>query len=387
MNDITVIAGSRWENTFGTDHRLALALAAQHSVLWVDPPVPWAGPAEVDRPPARAKHNLDAIAPGILRLRVLVPPGPYRVGLRIWAGHLMQQGMRQALQDTGARPVVTLSLSPTLRLPVPDCGVRVLHVTDDWLAGAALMGLSRRYIAGILRRNFLAADIVTAVTPPLVSMLQDMNPRARVELLPNGCDIEKCSPVTPAQSRTPAVALMGQLNERLDFDLLGKIADTGIPIHVIGPRRDHDVVTARLLSGFLARPNVTWFGEVPVTEVSRLLRRATVGITPYLSSDFNRASFPLKTLEYLAAGLPVVATDSPAVRWLDTGLIRIGRTTEEFVSLTVQHARWPVSEEQRRQNQAFARLHSWSARAAHLMKLTAPFASSKEISMLGGIGE
>jgi teichuronic acid biosynthesis glycosyltransferase TuaH len=250
-----------------------------------------------------------------------------------------------------------------------------------------LMGLSRRYIAGILRRNFLEADIVTAVTPHLVSTLHDMNPRVHIELLPNGCDIEKSSPVTPTQSRWPAVALMGQLNERLDFDLLGKIADTGVAMHVIGPRRDRDAVTAGRLSRFLARQNVTWFGEVPPTEVSRLLRRATVGITPYLASDFNRASFPLKTLEYLAAGLPVVATDSPAVRWLDTGLIRIGRTAQEFVSLTVQLSRRPVSEEQCRQNQAFARLHSWGARAAQLMHLTATFASSEQISMVGGIGE
>jgi hypothetical protein len=36
-----------------------------------------------------------------------------------------------------------------------------------------------------------------------------------------------------------------------------------------------------------------------------------VGLTPYADTPFNQASFPLKTLEYLSAGLPVVSTDLP----------------------------------------------------------------------------
>ena len=31
-----------------------------------------------------------------------------------------------------------------------------------------------------------------------------------------------------------------------------------------------------------------------------------VGLTPYGDNEFNRASFPLKTLEYLSAGIAVV---------------------------------------------------------------------------------
>ena len=41
-----------------------------------------------------------------------------------------------------------------------------------------------------------------------------------------------------------------------------------------------------------------------------------VGITPYQNSPFNYALFPIKTLEYLSAGLLVVSTDLPGSRWL-----------------------------------------------------------------------
>ena len=58
-------------------------------------------------------------------------------------------------------------------------------------------------------------------------------------------------------------------------------------------------------------------------ELPSYLRVIDVGLTPYSQSDFNRASFPLKTLEYLAAGRPVVASDLPANRWLDTSHVSI----------------------------------------------------------------
>jgi teichuronic acid biosynthesis glycosyltransferase TuaH len=66
----------------------------------------------------------------------------------------------------------------------------------------------------------------------------------------------------------------------------------------------------------VARETVRWTGPVPADEVGRYLAGADVGLTPYRDTAFNRASFPLKTLDYLAAGLPVASTDLPASRWL-----------------------------------------------------------------------
>ena len=52
-----------------------------------------------------------------------------------------------------------------------------------------------------------------------------------------------------------------------------------------------------------------------------------IGITPYLDSPFNRASFPLKTLDYLSAGRPAVSTALPAARWLYDDLLGVGQGT------------------------------------------------------------
>jgi len=374
---VVLVAGSRWENTPGTDHRLALALAAHHDVLWVDPPVPCTG-SFLGQREWPMSYQVDSISEGIRRLRVVVPPGPFRPGLRRMASLLQQRAIRRVLSAANSRPVFTLLCSPTTRFPKNDAGVLIYHVTDDWIAGAELMGLSRRHVRRVMAYNLRRAHIVATVTPYLATKLQDFAPSVNVEVLPNGCEI-----ITSGQAaqgggndRRPAVALVGQLNERLDFELLDRITDAGLPLDIIGPRREHDHLTSLLLDKLLGRANVTWFGEVPSESVTKLLERATVGITPYKSDDdFNRASFPLKTLEYLSVGLPVVATDSPAVSWLDTQWIKVGRTHQQFVEFVVTAAYKQLGEDERSLIRAFARQHSWNARVKRLLQLADAAAS------------
>ena len=98
------------------------------------------------------------------------------------------------------------------------------------------------------------------------------------------------------------------------------------------------------------------------------LAHAQVGLVPYTNSEFNRASFPLKTLEYLAAGLPVVATDLPATRWLqaDQDLVRIADEPDSFVAAAVAAgAAQDVKAVAKRRS--FARAHSYEHRARDLL--------------------
>ena len=63
------------------------------------------------------------------------------------------------------------------------------------------------------------------------------------------------------------------------------------------------------VNGALPRSaNVHSVGAVPYDELPAHLQFGDVGIVPYRRGTFNDASCPLKVYEYLAAGLPVVAT-------------------------------------------------------------------------------
>jgi teichuronic acid biosynthesis glycosyltransferase TuaH len=123
--------------------------------------------------------------------------------------------------------------------------------------------------------------------------------------------------------------------------------------------------------------------------VSSYLSGVDVGITPYRDTPFNRASFPLKTLEYLGSGLPVVSSDLPTARWLRDDLasgensaeadqtLALARSGADFVAAirritATGHHTAPVSdnaslpirdEVSAARRVALAASHSWSRRA------------------------
>ena len=76
----------------------------------------------------------------------------------------------------------------------------------------------------------------------------------------------------------------------------------------VGPR--HFTFEMERIERLLEQPNVQWVGPKPFESLPTYLRAIDVGVTPYTDTAFNRGSFPLKTLEYLAAGRGVVARTS-----------------------------------------------------------------------------
>jgi teichuronic acid biosynthesis glycosyltransferase TuaH len=243
---------------------------------------------------------------------------------------------------------------------------RVLYGTDDWVAGARLMGHNPRWIAADERRLVAEVDLVVAISSVLGARWQAMG--ANVITVPNGVNTSPYAraagdPPTPLPRPLPrpVVGVIGNLSERIDIGLLEAVVAGGLSLLLVGPidPRWEPERLARLRK----RPAVVWIDRQPFEAIPGLLKQVDVGITPYRDSEFNRASFPLKTLEYLAAGLPVVSTDLPAVRWLETGLIRVASQPDAFVAevrAAAARARVPDEVAARRE---FAQRHSWASRA------------------------
>lgn len=366
---LVILAGSRWEDTRGTDHRLAEALSRKVRVLWVDPPVPLIGPASGGRPAAIPGYSVDQIQPNLARLRVTVPPAFTRPLMSAIASALVHRAIRSVARTQQTSPMATILLSPRDVFPQRNTGHRVLHVTDDWPAGARMMGLTRARVVRTLRRNMRCADSVTVVSPSLVDSLPSTPGSVVPVVLPNGCHLPETAQRDLPEKLKPRVGLIGQLNERLDMDLLDELAASGLPIEVIGPRRERQPQTVERLNRFLGAENVTWLGEMSEASLGDRLQTMSVGITPYADNDFNRASFPLKTMDYLAAGIAVVSTDLPAVRWLNSSLVSVGSTRQEFVDLVKMAHASPIGIEGRTERWSFARKHTWDARATQLLSL------------------
>jgi teichuronic acid biosynthesis glycosyltransferase TuaH len=151
------------------------------------------------------------------------------------------------------------------------------------------------------------------------------------------------------------------LTNRIDFAILDRIAARGRSLLLVGPRQN-SFATERI-DPLLRRPNVTWIGGRRYDELPSYLRIIDVGIVPYADSAFNRASFPLKTLEYLAAGRPVVTTPLPAIEWLNTDLISIAAGACAFADAVDDAITQGLGNDWTQQRREFARQHDWQIRA------------------------
>ena len=97
-----------------------------------------------------------------------------------------------------------------------------------------------------------------------------------------------------------------------------------------------------------------------------------MGLIPYNHSAFNEGSFPLKALEYLGAGRGVVATDLPAVRWLDSPDIVIEDEPGPFALAVRKALEAPGDSQVREERRMFARRHTWTVRAQEFSRVVGP---------------
>jgi glycosyltransferase involved in cell wall biosynthesis len=193
------------------------------------------------------------------------------------------------------------------------------RLTDDWAhlgsIPASLLSLHDDVIDGV--------DAVFVTSRRLAQKLRTRRPDT--VYLPNGvADIffegAQAEPPVLARFPRPRVVFVGALDAWVDFDTIAEVA-ARIPrasVLIFGPgepkRRAYPA-------------NAHFMGTYPYRDLPTLLRQCDVGIVPFLRNELTHAVSPLKLFEYLAAGLPTVATrldeieasDSPSVLCDDSG--------------------------------------------------------------------
>jgi glycosyltransferase involved in cell wall biosynthesis len=360
---VVICATTPWDGNRLLDRHVATQLSRYAPILYVDPPVSPVsrGGNSAER---RVRDRLEVVEPSIARLTPVVLPAKERPLVKQASLALTRRAMRRAVSALGSPPVRAV-IVPSLNPLFGACGeqVRVFYAKDDYVAGAGLMRIDPRRLRRRARRQPADADIVVAASPQLAEHYRTMGHAPL--LIPNGVDAaafagtDTVVPAADVTLRPPIVGLVGHLSDRIDVGLVEAVAGAGHSVLLVGPQAalDRDRWTA-----LFARPNVQVIGPRPFEELPSYFRHIDVGIVPYSDSAFNRASFPLKTLEYLAAGRAVVASDLPAVRWLETDLIAIADGPRQFadaVARSLAVARTPELVQRRR---AFAAAHSWESR-------------------------
>jgi glycosyltransferase involved in cell wall biosynthesis len=125
------------------------------------------------------------------------------------------------------------------------------------------------------------------------------------------------------------------------------------------------------VSALQSLPNVHMLGRKPYSSLPAYAKGFDVALNPFRINELTLNANPLKVREYLAAGLPVVATPIPEVEML--GQCRIAGTPEAFVREIELALADPGPKRSRSETM---RTESWEARlddiCTHLAALDQP---------------
>jgi glycosyltransferase involved in cell wall biosynthesis len=147
-------------------------------------------------------------------------------------------------------------------------------------------------------------------------------------------------PADVAKLPRPICGYFGVIDERLDYGLLAQLAQEmpDASFVMVGPLAK---VEQQSLPSY---PNIYWLGQRAYTELPALVKAFDVCLMPFALNEATQYINPTKTLEYMAAGKPVVSTAVPDVLHHFTPIVDVALTAEEFIAAIQRAARSPRAE-------------------------------------------
>lgn len=185
----------------------------------------------------------------------------------------------------------------------------VYETDDDMLRPDTSSGLAHLHDLGVqetFRRCLSISDMVTVSTEPLAEQMRAYNPNVRV--IPNFIHADMLYLDRPRPERV-TVGWAGGMSHLLDWvEVTDPIRD------VLGAHPDVDMHFCGIdYSPLLKRPCRYTPWHAHVWEYFKKID-FDIGLAPLADTPFNSCKSHIKALEYMALGIPVVASNRPAYR-------------------------------------------------------------------------
>jgi glycosyltransferase involved in cell wall biosynthesis len=320
---IVCLSHLRWNFVFQRPQHLMTRLASRHRIFFVEEPRFEDAPDQLE---------VNHVEGGV---RVVVPV------LAEWRRHsashtvpVQRALLSRLLQAERIRGYVLWYYTP-MALPISRdlAPVAVVYDCMDELTGFAgappeLEELELELLA--------RADLVTTGGRSLFESKRSRH--ANVHAFPSSIDVPHfacaraggADPADQAGIPRPRIGFAGVIDERMDLPLIAAVAARrpDWQLVMLGPVAKIDAATLPRLA------NIHYLGMKPYTALPAYLGEWDVGMLPFAHNDATRFISPTKTPEYLAAGLPVVATSIRDVvtPYGDIGLARIADGPEAFAA-------------------------------------------------------
>jgi glycosyltransferase involved in cell wall biosynthesis len=372
--DIVCVGFADWDTELWTNqHHLMSRLARDNRVLFVESlglRQPQLAGRDIKRILRRLRRGLAPPRPvdGLHVLSPLVLPfHRYRI-VRELNRRLLPALVRRATRRLGLERPILWAYVPQAEVLIDalDPDLVVYHCVDDIAAQERIDTASFRAAEA---RFAARADLVLASAPALAKRLRTIS--GNVLDAPNVADTELFSralvpsppaPLDPAMVALPAprIAFTGAIVAiKLDLEMLAELAELrrGWSFALVGPIGPGEPNAD--ISALTREPNIHLLGPRSYTELPDILRAADAGLIPYRRNTLTESIFPMKVYEYLAAGLPVVATPLPALA--DVTEVATAPGAQGIAEL-LDEALAEDSPERRAERSRTAASHSWDQR-------------------------
>ncbi|KAF5057787.1 Glycosyl transferases group 1 [anaerobic digester metagenome] len=174
-------------------------------------------------------------------------------------------------------------------------------------------------------------DHLFASSPNIRTKLELLTGR-QVSLLTHGVNFahfNTARELNPTMSKVKAAGLpvagyFGTLSDANDKEVFRILAKNGFSVVIIG----------KVLGDYSSLENldnVFFTGPVEFTELPSYAQAFDVCLLNWIMADWIYNSYPVKTLEYLAMGKPVISCPIPAVKELFGSLVYFADTPEEYL--------------------------------------------------------
>lgn len=290
--------------------------------------------------------------------------------------------LRLTLRRLGMKDPVTWTFLPSSADVVGSLGERlvVYQCVDEY---SQFTGTDAAAILEMEARLARRSDVVLVSAQPLYDSKRLHNPNTF--LVTHGVEVEHfrraLDPATKvpadlqAGSRAagPVIGFFGLVADWVDLDLVRYLAQErpSWRLVLIGKSDTDTSMLADL-------PNVALLGQKRYEDLPGYCKGFDVAILPFRINELTLAANPLKLREYLAAGLPVVATALPEAERLSP-LVKVGKDRAEFL----RHVEAALAEGggPRPEISAAMDTESWDQKVAEMTRIVAGHLR------LGGDGE
>ena len=385
--DIIIGAFANWHAKWGTPQQMAVRLAPDNRVLYLDEPRSFLRSLKGHRENgamAWTGARMQEVRPNLFVYHmpnVFLPLGglPLSVAKTNMAidGRLMAACVSRAAAALGFRDPIVWNLSPLHGSAAPLLRGRlwIQEETDIW-ANYLTASAGRQLVEWMERRLLARADLVFMGTEQARERREQQGISRTMHVVSPGVDAahfatarlpETAVPADVAGLPHPIVGTIGVMDPaRFDVSLVRHIAVSRPDgsVVLIGPTRPGlDLGPLRGLT------NVHILGNRPIAELPGYLKAMDVCIVPDYVTEITRYTFPTKMLEYLASGKPVVVPPMPALLAF-RDVVRVAESHEQFVAAAAELLATDTSASDARQ--AVAREHTWEhrieAKSAHIIQ-------------------